>query len=520
MAIKANKIEVPTIAIVGRPNVGKSSLFNSIVGRRLAIVHEESGVTRDRIMAPVVHKGKHFQIVDTGGLGVFSNQTKNVGHWDMEIRSQVDAAIADADILLFVTDIQEGLSPLDEGIAIKLRECGKKTVMVPNKADNLKLEKQADEFGALGFNDICPISTLHRRGIGIMLDIALEGIKSYEDIESKAPFSIAVVGRPNVGKSSMVNRLLGEDRVMVSEIAGTTRDSVDVEFELEYKGEKLPATLIDTAGLRKKSKVDSAVELFSGMRAQSAIKRARMVLFLVEAGPDGLTSQDKHIAQIIADCGKGCVIVANKWDTCTDLKQKHALEEIRRTLPRMTYAPVVFTSTLDGYNFDLMMDCVAEIMEQMEVHVPTSTLNKTLNDAFEFTTPPAAGRSSLRLYYATMIGNEPPRFMLFVNDPKHCPAHYLGYLNNYLRRCFGLTGLPIVIDLRARKRGEFIIAKPKTKRPAAKLKPDSKKKLPPKSKRPGDKKKEKPGDKKKVYAKKKATTKKSSSRNKATKKRK
>lgn len=496
MGKKLNKNETPTLAIVGRPNVGKSSLFNAIIGRRLAIVHEESGVTRDRIVAPAIWKGKHFQVVDTGGLGVFTDEKKRVGKWDIEIRDQVEAAITDADIIVFVTDIQEGATALDEEIAVKLRECGKKVVLAPNKTDNPKLEEMVDDFSILGFESPCPISTLHRRGIGLLLEQALEDVKSYGELDEAPPFPIAVVGRPNVGKSSLVNRLLGEKRVMVSDIAGTTRDSVDVEFEIKYKDEMLPAVLIDTAGLRKRSKVDTPVEVFSVMRAESAIKRARLVLFVVEARPDGLTAQDKHIARIIADHGKGSVIVANKWDECKGHKQKHVLDEIRRTLPGMSYAPVVFTCAITGYNFGIMLDYAAEVMSQMEVHVPTSTLNKAMTDAFEYNAPPAAGKSRLKLYYSTMIGNGPPRFALFVNNPKFCPANYFNYLVNYLRRCFDFTGLPIELQLRARPKREFV--------PSPK---PAKKKAPAKSKKQISGKKDRKQTKKRETAKKKNTAK-------------
>ena len=454
----SNLPQLPTLAIVGRPNVGKSSLFNVIVGHRLAIVHRESGVTRDRIVAPGCWKGKHFQVVDTGGLGTFSDESRQLDTWDLGIREQVEVAIAGADILLFVTDVMDGVTPLDKEIARRLRECDGEVLLVPSKADNTQLELQAQEFAELGFDQVFPVSSLHRRGIGDLLAEVLKDIPVQNLTTESNPFRIAVVGRPNVGKSSLVNGLLGEERVMVNEEAGTTRDSIDVDFELEYNGEKLPASLIDTAGLRKRSKVDKAVEKFSVVRAEQAITRAQLVLFVVEASPDGVTAQDRRIADLIASAGKGCLIIANKWDQC-DEKQKRVLEEIHYTLPRMTYAPVVFTCALSGYNFGALLDRVAEVMAQMEIQVPTPMLNRVLEDAVKRFSAPVIGKQPFKIYYGTMIGNIPPRFVLFVNNPKLCARNYLGYLTNYLRRCFKFTGLPIRVGLRPRPKRESIISK-------------------------------------------------------------
>ena len=444
--------KIPTVAIVGRPNVGKSALFNAIIRKRVSIVHEMCGVTRDRVVAPASWNGKHFQLMDTGGLGTMTGKTRNIDQWDERIGEQVKVALEGADILIFVCNVQDGIVALDEEVAKRLRTYGSRVIIAVNKSDNPKLAEDAAQFSRLGFSELVPVSSLHRLNIDTLLDQLVEDFEELDMPEDEQePFRIAVVGRPNVGKSSLINALLGDERVIVSDVAGTTRDSVDIDFELQYKSEKLPESLIDTAGFRKRAKVRNVVEMFSIMRAKEAIERARLVLFLVEASPDGTTAQDRRIASMVEESGKGCVLVINKYDTQRDEHRKEdLLKEIRYSTPGMKYAPAVFISAKDKYNLDGLLDQAAEVMEQMEIRISTSMVNRVLNDAFDRLSPPVVGNSPLKFYYAAMVANEPPNFLMFVNDPKYCAANYLAYLKNALRSAFDFTGLPIIIMLRAR----------------------------------------------------------------------
>ena len=459
-----NENILPTVAIVGRPNVGKSALFNAILGKRISIVHEESGVTRDSVIAPKKWRGNYFQIIDTGGLGWGNIEpNKKASFFDSKICSQVEVAVNSADLLLFVTDVTAGVTPLDEEVATTLRKCGKPIILVVNKADNPSLENHTVDFAKLAITDVLPVSCLHRRGIIALMECFSEKIiqvNSYTD-ESKLP--ITVVGRPNVGKSSIINKLIGKDRLIVSDIAGTTRDAVDMPFNIELENDTIPATLIDTAGLRKRGKTNTAIEFFSGMRAQEAIKRSDIVLLVIEAGEDGPTAQDAHIAKIIADAGKGCIIVANKWDMCSGIKQKDVQAEIRRILPFLSYAPIVFTCALSGYNFKTLLTEIGEVNDQYKIKIPTSTINGVLSDAMHFTSPPCVKSKFFKIFYATMVTNKPPLFTLFVNDPKLCTRNYLAYLKNYLRKSFNLHGLPIHLKLVSRKHKQLKELKSKKK---------------------------------------------------------
>ncbi|HJO93610.1 MAG TPA: ribosome biogenesis GTPase Der [Victivallales bacterium] len=450
---KDSKFKItPTVAIVGRPNVGKSALFNAIIGKRVSIVHEESGVTRDSIIAPVKIQGNYLQLIDTGGLGTGKTKAlKNTSFFDTKICSQVEVAIDSADVLLFVVDVTAGVTPLDEEVAGTLRKSGKKIILIVNKVDNNTLEENLSEFTRLSIDEILPVSCLHRRGIKQVSETFSKYIWKSEKPAEETRLAITVVGRPNVGKSSIINKLTGKDRLIVSDIAGTTRDAVDLPIDLNINDELIPASLVDTAGLRKKGKANSAVEIFSVMRAQDAIKRSDIVLLVIEADQYGPTAQDAHIGKIISDCGKGCIIIANKWDACSGLKQKEVTKEIRSTLPFLAYAPIVYSCALSGYNFNSIMNEIKIVNEQYKIKIPTSTVNKVLSDAMIYNPPTCVKSKFLKIFYATMVANKPPLFSLFVNDPKLCTKNYQAYLKNYLRKSFNLHGLPIHLKFKQRQ---------------------------------------------------------------------
>ncbi len=447
------KRKLPTIAIVGRPNVGKSSLFNAIVGRRLSIVHEMSGVTRDRVAAAVQREGRHFMLIDTGGLGTLAGEEKQVDLWDIEIARQVECAIADADVLILLGDARSGVTPLDRDIAARLRTTGKTVLAAVNKCDNPALKDAAAEFSELGFGNASPVSCEHRDGISALLDRALKLLpENTRDVQTpgtaEKATEIAVIGRPNVGKSSLVNALIGEPRVMISDVAGTTRDAVDIDFSINYHGESRPAILVDTAGMRKKAKVDSVVELFSVMRAQRAIERADLILLVVEAG--AVTAQDRRIAAMIRRSGKACVIAANKVDRCTGISREDLLRELRFNLPGIDYAPVEFISALEHRHLEILLDRVAEVMENLETELPTGILNRVIQQTIEKNPPPAIGAARLKIFYAAMVGMKPHRVSLIVNRPEMAADSFLLFLQKKLRGAFDLTGVPLVVELSAR----------------------------------------------------------------------
>ena len=463
----------PVIAIVGRPNVGKSSLFNAIIGRRMAIVHEQSGVTRDRVAATGSFQGQHFQLIDTGGLGTMG-ASRNIDKWDEHIANQVFQAVADADVLIMVVNVQQGIVPMDEAVAEELRSTGKPIIVAANKSDNVKLAADSVEFSCWGFKDIVPISCLHRSGIDQLLEKVFaelpeeltkpependsdDGFFNSDDEEAPAlpksqqPLRIAIVGRPNVGKSSLINALLGEERVITSDIAGTTRDAVDIDFSIKFHGEERPAILVDTAGLRKTAKVHDAVEKFSVMRAEAAILHAELVIMAVEAGENSITAQDRRIAGMIERNNKPCIIVANKYDLCaSDAKIKALHQMLRNDLPGLAYAPVVFTSALKRLHLNTLLDMISTVAEQLELHPSTALVNRVILDAFERLSPPVVGVSPLKFYYATMTGHVPPHFLLFVNKAANCAPNYKAYLAAELRKAFGFTGVPVLLELRDR----------------------------------------------------------------------
>lgn len=442
---------LPTVAIVGRPNVGKSALFNRLVGRRQAIVHESEGVTRDRVTSVANHEGKRFLAVDTGGLGVYKDET-GVDLFNHLIREQLLVAVETADRVILVVDAQAGMMPLDQEVAALLREHNKSVILAANKADNQHLEEGVlNEFGRLGFRPMVPISCLHDTHIDRLLDFATEGFPAMPAGEAAEPLKVAIIGRPNVGKSSIVNYLLGEKRVIVSEVAGTTRDAIDVPLILQHEGKDLPVTLIDTAGIRARGKIRLAVEHFSVARSEAAIRRADVVVVVLDATSAG-TGQDKKICQLVMDAGKACIMLANKWDLASQsMKQKELQEKIDDEMPFMTFARVMTCCATSGYNLKQLFPALLELSKQLDAKLPTSVVNKVLHDAMQRLPPQGTGHGTLKVYYALHEGNRPPKFILFVNRKKAAVANYLSYLENQIRRAFGMEGMPIAIELRERR---------------------------------------------------------------------
>lgn len=433
-----------TVAIVGRPNVGKSTLFNRIIGRRISIVADKPGITRDRIYGESEWNGKKFTIIDTGGLEPKSNDIIFA-----QMKNQVDFAIQNADLILFMVDGKQGLTPTDEEIATILRRCGKKVLLVVNKIDNFENIHDYYEFYKLGYDDITYISASHGRATGDLLDkitdyIPTDSVYSQEEDIIK----IAVVGRPNVGKSSIVNAILGENRVIVSDIPGTTRDAVDTYFEADNK----KMVFIDTAGLRRKSRVKEDIEYYSNIRAISAMERADIVLMVLDASL-GIAEQDKKIAGIAHDAGKAAVFVVNKWDMI-DKDRNTAdkyIKTIRDEFKFMDYAPILFVSAKTGQRIPRILDMIETIIENYSFRVKTSILNELIRDSIAIVEPPSIKGRKLKIYYAVQVASKPPTFIFYVNNPELFHFSYVRFIENQLRGNFNFEGTPIIIKSRERK---------------------------------------------------------------------
>ncbi|MEI3390231.1 MAG: ribosome biogenesis GTPase Der [Clostridia bacterium] len=434
----------PAVAIIGRPNVGKSTFFNYIVGKRISIVEDIPGVTRDRITADANWRDRDFTLIDTGGIEPESDDVIL-----SQMRRQANIAINLADVIIFITDIRQGVTAADEDIALMLRKSKKPVILVCNKSDSYGKEPaELYEFYNLGLGDPYPVSAANAKGIGDVLDAIYEALPTEEEKdEDNLTIKVAIIGKPNVGKSSLVNKILGENRVIVSNIAGTTRDAIDSEFENEY-GKYI---FIDTAGIRRKSKIEDNLEKYSIMRTLLAVERADVCLFMIDAN-EGITAQDATIAGEAHEAGKGIIIVVNKWDEYK--KENGTLEkykkEVYNKLSYLSYAPIIFISAKTGQRVDKLFNIINNVANQNALRVSTSVLNQVLNEAIAIVQPPTDKGKRLRIYYMTQASTKPPTFVVFVNDKKLFHFSYERYLVNQLRKEFGLEGTPIRMIVRER----------------------------------------------------------------------
>ena len=467
----------PLVAIVGRPNVGKSTFFNRMLGERVAIVEDLPGTTRDRIYGDTDWNGREFTLIDTGGLefgsGIPVGQVGlngQPGDIMKNVRSQAELAIEEADVIVFMVDARSGITAADEEVADLLRRTQKPVILAANKADNAARRQDAVEFYSLGLSEPVTISSIQGTGTGDLLDVIVEALppedEEAEDEEDEDVVRVAIIGRPNVGKSSLLNAVLGFERAIVSEVPGTTRDAIDTE--IEFKDRKL--ILIDTAGIRRRGKVGPGVEKFSVLRSTRAIERCDVALLLIDSS-EGLAAQDTHIAGEIQDQAKGVVVVVNKWDLAQaqrraerEGKFPHPDEEIesaeayRRIIAEglkfIPYAPIVFASAKTGYHVQGLLETVLNVAEMRYMRVPTSRLNELVQEAVRRHNPPVTNNKALKIYYVTQTRVNPPTFVFFVNDPQAVHFSYERYLENRLREAFGFKGTAIRLFFRPRSKIE------------------------------------------------------------------
>jgi GTP-binding protein len=432
-------MNTPVVAVVGRPNVGKSALFNRIVGEGRAIVSDEAGTTRDRHFASADWNGRNFWLVDTGGLIEDPNQPM-----DVEIRRQVLQAIDEADLLLFVVDAIAGLHPRDARIAEVLRDSGKPWLLVANKVDDPR-STDFYEFYALGAGDPVPVSAANGKGSGDLLDAIAERLPEAPPEETDA-LRVAVVGRPNVGKSSFVNRLLGVDRLVVSEVAGTTRDAIDTPMRYHSR----TVVFIDTAGLRRQSKIDDGIEFYSSLRTRRAIERADICLLVIDATEGEIHNQDLKIASMAWEAGRGLIVIVNKWDLVEkdDKAAPHFERRSHEKAPFLRFVPFVFTSALTGQRVQRVLDLLLQVAEEREKRVQTHEVNERLEELIARRQPPQAAGREVRLNYAAQVETAPPTIAVFGNHPELVQEHYVRYLHNGFRESWGFTGNPLRIVLR------------------------------------------------------------------------
>ena len=436
---------LPVVAVVGRPNVGKSTFFNRVIGRRVAIVDDQPGVTRDRNFARADWAGREFFIVDTGGVIEGSDEGM-----DVAIRDQAMHAIEEADVILFLVDGKVGVQPLDERLAEVLRKTAKPVLVVANKVDNLPHDQSHLDFWSLGMGEPIAVSALSGKGSGDLLDRVLEHLPDSGDVEPEGDvIRVAIVGKPNVGKSSFINRLTGEDRSVVSEVAGTTRDPIDTTFK--YHGKTL--VFVDTAGLRRQAKVKDSLEYYSALRTERVVISSDVCVLLVDASEDDLHAQDVKIAQRAWEAGRGLVLLANKWD----LVEKETMtapewqKKVRARIPFLQWVPMIFTSALTGQRVRKCLDLILEVAEERGRRIETHEVNEVLEKLVRRTLPPHHRGRRVKLKYATQASVRPPTFLIFSNFPKAVPDHYVRYLHNGFRDAWSFMGTPIRLRLRSGK---------------------------------------------------------------------
>ncbi len=436
-------MNLPTIAIVGRPNVGKSTLFNKIVGRKVSIIEDIPGVTRDRIYQEASYRDKKFYLIDTGGIDV-SKETFNE-----EIKIQAEIAINEADVVLFIVDGKEGITHNDLVVRDILRKSKKRVVVAINKVDVKEAQNHMYDFYELGFSSYIPISSIHNTGYVELMDTITMDFPDYNNEEEDTRLKFSIIGRPNVGKSSLTNALLNEDRVVVSNISGTTRDSIDSIFK--YHGEEY--VLIDTAGMRKKGRVFESVEKYSLLRSLKSIDRSDICLVVINA-EEGITEHDKHIAGYAIERGKGLIFVVNKWDTVTDYSISEYTKLMRAEFQFATYAPIVFLSALTKKRIHTLMPEVIKVSENIKREIKTSILNDVILDAYQLNLPPSYKGKRLKIYFSSQTGVKPPKFTLRVNNKGLVHFSYERYLENKLRENFNLEGTPIILQFKNRSGDE------------------------------------------------------------------
>jgi GTP-binding protein len=433
---------LPKLAIVGRPNVGKSALFNRISGKKIAIVDEAEGITRDRLYTNAEFFGFPFTLIDTGGI-----DPRSKAPFNEEVKRQAEIAIEEADTIVLVVDGRIGLTTLDSEIAHILKRTVKPLCLAVNKIDTLDQEHLLHQFHQLGIKKMIGVSATQGLHIAELLESAFEDFPEQEICVEDPTTRVAIIGRPNVGKSTLVNYLLGDDRCIVSPIAGTTRDSVDVQLEWEGK----PYTLIDTAGIRRKHAEHEVVDKFAFMRTTRAIERADVCVLILDASK-GMTTQEKRIANTIAEAGKGCVLLLNKWDLVKGFRMEHCMQGIQQDVPFLAHCPVLFASAKTGRNIDKLLDLVEQVHQAGKVQVPTPQLNKFVESSMQKIHPPMLQGKRLRIYYMVQVSNTPPTFLLFVNYAGLMVESYKKYLYNQFREQFGFLGNPVIFNLKSKRK--------------------------------------------------------------------